>query len=202
KRSEIVAKLLTRIKKDIRIQKEVHYSAYITPTGVYELGISDKGSRNIFFLAVCRSLGIPARLEEITKTPQYFDLEKWINIYPDKDEQKQLDIGYFFLEPKDENNTLPLYYQHFTVAKLDYNTGLYRTLDYEWKAHLSDFSEKLKVETGRYRLITGNRRTDGAAFIKVSYFTVEKDKTTKVDFKLNSLKRRGKPNKESFCAVE
>lgn len=43
--------------------EENYYRTSLTPMGVNELKISDSGSRSVCFVAVCRSLGIPSRLE-------------------------------------------------------------------------------------------------------------------------------------------
>jgi transglutaminase-like putative cysteine protease len=49
----------------------------ISPIGVMKLGMADSRSKNIFFVAVCRSLHIPARLEEITGKLQYYHNNRW-----------------------------------------------------------------------------------------------------------------------------
>ena len=50
---------------------ENYYKTPLTPIGVYDLKVSDTGSRSICFVAICRTFGIPSRLEPGSNIPQY-----------------------------------------------------------------------------------------------------------------------------------
>lgn len=70
------------VRRSIITDEQANYSrAPLTPSGVYDLRVADPHSRDIFFVAVCRSFGIPARLETATRIPQYFFREKWQDVY-------------------------------------------------------------------------------------------------------------------------
>ena len=61
------------LNENIKItDDEDYYKTPLTPKGVNELKVSDTGSRSICFVAICRSLGIPSRLEPGRNVPQYF----------------------------------------------------------------------------------------------------------------------------------
>ena len=61
------------LNKRIKIADgENYYKTPITPQGVFELGVSDDESRAICFVAICRTMGIPSRLEPGRNIPQYF----------------------------------------------------------------------------------------------------------------------------------
>ncbi|MDM8158302.1 transglutaminase domain-containing protein [Labilibaculum sp. K2S] len=178
-RSDIVEQIKQWILDEIQITEvENYYNLPISPKGVYELRISNAESRDVFFVALCRSLGIPSRLEPAEKTPQYFDGKEWLNIYFEKQIVNQPITGFVML-----NNTAkdfdPAYYMHFTIGKL--NNGIYESLDYGWDSKLSDLPSKLELEVGKYRLVTGKRGADGTVYAHLNHFGVLKDQTTKID---------------------
>ena len=52
----------------------------VMPMGVWKSRVADRGSRNIFFVAVCRSLGIPARIEPVAGKVQYAKGLNWVDV--------------------------------------------------------------------------------------------------------------------------
>ncbi|WP_320019278.1 transglutaminase domain-containing protein [Labilibaculum manganireducens] len=178
-RAERIEQIKQWILKEIQItEEENYYNLPITPKGVYELRISNAESRDVFFVALCRSLGIPSRLEPAEKTPQYFDGKEWLNIYFEKQIVNQPVTGFMML-----NNTAkdfdPAYYMHFTIGKMI--DGVYESLDYGWDSKLSDLPSKLELEVGKYRLVTGKRGADGTVYAHLNHFEVLKNQTTKID---------------------
>lgn len=49
----------------------------MSPSAVLHLGVADALSRNILFVAICRSFGVPARLTSVSQTPQYMTRSGW-----------------------------------------------------------------------------------------------------------------------------
>lgn len=191
-KKEAAVKVAEWIKKNIKLNdKENYYNLPVTPIGVYELKRSNRESRDIFFVAVCRSLGIPAQLEPKFKIPQYYYNGQWVNVYFEKQVQAQPEYGFIEFKKGDVNSNLdPKYYTHFTIGKLE--SGVYKTIDYETEPVLSSFKEPVKLETGDYRLITGNRRADGAVFSIVSYFEINKGKTFEAVINLRDFDKEEK----------
>ncbi|WP_461637480.1 transglutaminase domain-containing protein [Labilibaculum euxinus] len=178
-RSEIVEQIKQWILDEIQItEEENYYNLPITPKGVYELRISNAESRDVFFVALCRSLGIPSRLEPAEKTPQYFDGKEWLNIYFEKQIVNQPITGFVMLN-KTAKDFDPAYYMHFTIGKMI--DGVYESLDYGWDSKLSDLPSKLELEAGKYRLVTGKRGVDGTVYAHLNHFEVFKNQTTKID---------------------
>ena len=62
--------------------------APLTPTGSFEMKVTDGHSRDILFVAICRSFGIPARLEPGTRVPQYYFNGSWHDVYFEKHRQE------------------------------------------------------------------------------------------------------------------
>ena len=178
-RSEIVEQIKQWILDEIQItEEENYYNLPITPKGVYELRISNAESRDVFFVALCRSLGIPSRLEPAEKAPQYFDGKEWLNIYFEKQIVNQPITGFVMLN-KTAKDFDPAYYMHFTIGKMI--DGVYESLDYGWDSKLSDLPSKLELEAGKYRLVTGKRGVDGTVYAHLNHFEVFKNQTTKID---------------------
>ncbi|RUT77631.1 transglutaminase domain-containing protein [Ancylomarina longa] len=181
KRQERTIAIKNWIVDHIRIEgEENYYNLPITPKGVYELRISNQESRDIFFVALCRSLGIPARLEPALKTPQYFDGDKWINIDFEKQTKGQPAKGFLALELVDKKSSFdPNYYLHFSIGKL--NNGVYQSLDLGWDKKLSDLPNPLELDEGKYRLITGMRGADGTVYAHLNHFEIKTGKTSKAE---------------------
>ena len=62
----------------IKIDNQANYVALpMSPSAVLRLGVADVLSRNILFVAICRSFGVPARLTSVSQTPQYMTRSGW-----------------------------------------------------------------------------------------------------------------------------
>ena len=167
------------IEKNIIIDDtaNLHSRAPLTPRGVYELKVSDSHSRDIFFVAVCRSLGIPARINQATALPQYFTNNVWTNVPFDR-QMETANLNGFIHLTNGKAAFTPKYAINFTIARLI--KGFYRTLEYEYEMKLEAFPEKLEVESGNYMLVTGNRQSDGSVLSSVSFFTVNPNETINI----------------------
>jgi hypothetical protein len=197
-------KLIDWIKNNIRIDNDANYGrAPITPAGVYELKVSDAHSRDIFFVAVCRSFGIPARLEPATKTPQYLSGDKWIDVWFTRQAETISEKGTLVLENDNKNDRKPEYYIHFTIE--NYKDGFYRSLDYEYDPLLRTFPCTLPVNSGAYLMVTGSRIAGGTVLAKLDFFNVEPGKTKEMTITLRKemvpSEIFGKLNRESFFEV-
>ena len=165
--------LINYIKSEIKIDDELnHYHTPLSPIGVFELKISDKWSRNICIVSIYRSLGIPARLEPATKTPQYYFNNNWNTVYfEQQNDECELPKGNLML---DYNSDDDLKYRiHFSIAKFD--NGRFNTLDYGWETPISEISNPIPLDTGYYVLITGKRLSNGDVKVNRNFFEINKD---------------------------
>lgn len=143
----------------------------LSPTGVYELRIADKRSRNIFFVALCRSLNISARVDLATLLPQVYQNGGWANISFEETEAPVKSAR--LILSNDKGNTIkPEYYIHYTLQKFD--DGRFTTLDYEGSELVGEFPVVLDLEPGYYLLMTGHRRNDGSVLVRSDYFNLKK----------------------------
>lgn len=186
--------LVDWVKKNITINDALNAQRIpIMPTGVWKSRVADKGSRNIFFVAVARSLGIPGRIEPVARKIQYFKDGKWVDVDFEAAVQtvaKQGKVTASYQPIKALQD--PKYYSHFTIAKI-LPTGKLQTLNFEsgsnvdmglgdtWSALLK---KPLTIDEGNYMLVTGTRMANGSVLAEMTFFTVEPDKTTPIKLEM------------------
>ena len=169
----------------------------IMPMGVWKSRIADKGSRNIFFVAVARSLGIPARIEPVARKIQYFKDNAWVDVdfeaaVQTTAKQGKVIASYQPIKALQD----PKYYSHFTIAKVLPN-GTLQTLNFErggnvdmglgdtWNGLLKKPSS---MDEGNYMLVTGTRMANGSVLAEIEFFNVEADKTTPIQLEMRESK--------------
>lgn len=162
-------KLIDWIVTNITIDNTANYGrAPLTPVGVYDLRVADKPSRNMFFAALCRSFGIPARIEMATKIPQYYFSGKWNDVWFEKAPESGSERATLVLQNDPKNGLNPEYYIHYTVEEL--KEGFYRTLDYETDPTVKTFPCSLQIIPGSCLMVTGNRTGDGTVLASLTFF--------------------------------
>jgi hypothetical protein len=161
--------------------EENYYKTPLTPVGVDELKISDSESRAIYFVTICRSLGIPSRLEPGSNVPQYFFNSKWNDVYFN-DEKAPAEIKGFLKLFSSEASPVPEYYVHYTIARFE--NGRYNTLEYDYNKKITDFPEELPLTPGHYMITTGNRLSDNKILTEISFFDLEPDQHLSKEIKL------------------
>jgi hypothetical protein len=182
-----INQLVDWINSEITISTNTnYYNVPITAKGVYELKLADEYSRDLFFVAACRSFGIPSRLEPATKTPQYFS-QKWIDVnFGETEITEAKKIGKLKLINSPENGADLKYRVHFALSKFE--NGKYHTLDYGWDTPISKMDKKLELEEGNYLLITGNRQTNGNILTSLEFFNIKEGEEKEINIKLRMNK--------------
>ncbi len=174
--------IVSLIDKSIMISEKENYAKTpITPSGVWELKISDSKSRAICFVAICRTLGIPSRLEPGSNVPQYWLNGIWNDVYFTGQKKPSSQKGYVKFSTTDKN-PVPEYYIHFTLARFE--NGRYNTLEYNENTKVNDFREELMLSPGNYMLVTGNRLNDSRILASISFFKLAEGEHKTVDIKL------------------
>lgn len=185
------AKVMDWIKENIEIDKDGnYYNCPISPRGVFELRHSDLNSRNIFFVAACRSLNIPAYLDNATNQLFTYENKQW-NIVAFEAEKEKVETGKLVLNNKEKDVKLE-YWIHYTIAKFE--NGDFVTFDYENDPRVAKFPITLDLEPGYYMISTGNRYSDGTTLSKLDFFNIEKGQTVIKDVQLRKLEPRGDKN--------
>ena len=196
-----ISALTNWIRENIRVNTVAnkHSRAPLSPIGVYKLRVADPLSRDIFFVAACRTFGIPARLNPETQIPEYNKNGQWFRTSFDTVATTQPEKGLLKLTEKG-NAVTPQYYLHYTIGFP--KDGFYRTLEFPEGGKLTNSEKPIELEVGQYALVTGNRQEDGSVLSSMTFFSVEKGKLTTVAVELRKqsgeLKPSGKLNLDAL----
>lgn len=186
--------LVKWVKDNIQINNDLNVQRIpIMPMGVWKARVADTRSRNIFFIALARSLGIPARIEPVARKNQYFHDGKWVDVDFEAAVQtvaKQGKVVASYSPIKALAD--PKYYSHFTIAKLLPDNKL-QTLNFETAGNVdmgvgdtwsSMLKKPLAMDEGNYMMVTGTRMANGSVLAEITFFTVEPDKTTNIKMEM------------------
>lgn len=190
-----IQRLKTYIDTTFTIDPECnYYNCPISPMGVLEGKRSDEHSIGIFFVALCRSFGVPAYMdnsngelyawERSTANPE----GAWINV-------KLKEAA----APSQENNeilsTIILdnpnhytYYIHYTLQRFE--NGEYVSYDFENDPRVESDPIMLNVPAGDYCLSTGSRYSNGDVLSQMEFFTVKSNETVRKTITLRPLVAR------------
>lgn len=178
------------IKANIKTDDSNYYNAPLFPHRVVQLGRADIYSMKILYVAIARTLGVPARIDRATGRPCYLDGGQWREVFfGDEGPQPAVLTKYSLTLNYEPIPGLPrpVYYTHFTLARL--SQGKYRTLDYENEPALNSFPCRLQVDPGHYLLVSGNRQPDGSVLCRLKFFEVPAEKETAVSITLRTSLR-------------
>ena len=181
-------KLVAWVKENIRIAPDCNLGAApIFPEGVWKARVADMHSCKIFFVALSRALGIPARVDEVTGKVQLMG-DKIQDIDFEAAEQTTAQTGTLIASYNPIKSLEdPKYYSHFTISKivdgrlqlLSYREG---DVDMGGGATWSNLLKKgTQLDEGSYVLVTGTRMASGTVLSKLVFFTIKPGETTKVD---------------------
>ena len=158
----------------------------VSPVGVWNSRVADEKSRDIFFVALARSIGIPSWIDEVTGKVQYRDFSgnrrrdgvtvdaDFGNLSKPVSQTGKLIADYETVPVL----TNPKYYSHFTLSK--YNNGSFGLLNYDednstWESLLKNGED---LDEGYYLQTTGTRLADGSVLANLSFFNINADGTT------------------------
>ena len=161
----------------------------ISPLGVLKARKADRHSRDIFFVAIARSLGVAAQINPVNGNVQYFG-EDWTNVDFEAAEPVNNAVGYLDLQYYPIPSIAdPKYYTHFSIKKFDGNS--FRLLAYDAKdpgiddgMTLSTFDHPTPLDEGYYILTSGTRLEDGTALTYSEFFEIRAGETTKINLAL------------------
>ncbi|MCQ2318469.1 MAG: transglutaminase domain-containing protein [Bacteroidales bacterium] len=178
------------VKNNIEVRDDLNVrNIPMLPTGVLRSRVADSHSRDIFFVAMARSAGIPSRIDPVTGKVQYFE-NQWVDVdFEAKEEQPTAEKGTLVIEySPTQNMPDPRYYSHFTIKKFNGNT--FDLLAYDDRDPGMDvgmlYSQLMadgciELDAGYYVMISGTRLADGSVLNHNVFFNIEGGKTTAVE---------------------
>ncbi len=162
---------------------------YISPEGVWKSRVTDEASRKIFFVAVARSVGLPAWLDPMTDKVQYYFDGKVQEVNFESgvsSEQAKGKIKAAFTPTAINDN--PKYYSHFTISKLENGRLQLMNFDYDTTTWANLLKDGCSLPVGKYVLTTGTRLASGGVLSKVSTFEVKANEETQTELVMRESK--------------
>ncbi len=160
------------IEQNIGYEPEFDYETICaSPVGCLKLRQGNPLSRKILFAAICRTLGIPARLNRVTQEAEYLGSDGFRVPGKQQEAESEKAAGRKAgLTLQAEDGGKWIYFQTWTIGKLE---GMrFATLDYEGLRF--DGKEcRLELEAGIYRLITTARMPNGNQHASQRIFAVK-----------------------------
>ncbi len=183
-------KLAAWVAENIRVDATCNLGGSpISPAGVWKARVADAHSRNIFFVSMARSLGIPARIDEVTGKVQFISNDGVTDIDFEATAQVETKNGKFMATYKPIKSLEdPKYYSHFSISKLT-DEGTLQLLNYDegdvdmgagatWSNLLKNGTA---LDEGNYMMVSGTRLANGGVLAKLEFFPIKAGKETKVD---------------------
>lgn len=174
-----------------RVDADNPLSYSITPVGVWRSRCADAKSLGIFFVAVARAMGLPARIDGVTGKVQYFEAGKWLDAplgdYAERagqTKQGTLSLSYT------DNGIVPdpKYYHHFSLSKFGSDARL-RLLNYdegdngleEGTSWSKTFRSGTKLDEGQYLLVSGSRLASGNVLVQLQGLGIKAGEQTEAE---------------------
>ncbi|MDR2469732.1 MAG: transglutaminase-like domain-containing protein, partial [Tannerella sp.] len=158
----------------------------VMPAGVWKARTADARSRRIFFVALARSMGIPARIERVAGKVQYYH-RAWKDADFDASQPvvPQGILAASYTPTKTLDN--PKYYTHFSIARIRPDAQL-QTLNFERRGAMADMEQgdswsgllKRPVDEGHYLLVSGTRVANGKVLARIVSFSISANERTDV----------------------
>lgn len=182
------AAFVTWCRENLQLRDDISLRyVQLDPVRVWETRLADIESREIFFVAVCRSFGVQAWKDGVTGVVKYskdgltydVDFEAAEQVVSPKG---KLQLNYKEIPMLDD----PKYLIHFTISKFDGDS--FKVLNYGKADTWSKlFSRPADMDCGYYMLVSGSRMSGGNVFADVEFFTIEEGKTTSVDLVMRDI---------------
>lgn len=167
------------------------WSIPMSPAGVYQARMADARSRNIFFVALARTLGLDARKDPVTGKIQYKDAGQWVDVDFEASSQVVAPTGTLVLNYEPTAILAnPYYYSNFTISKIENGRTRLLTFD-EGQVDMGGgvswaniFKKGTPLDVGDYVLVSGNRLSDGSVPVTMRQFSVREGETTTLDLRI------------------
>lgn len=149
----------------------------MSPEGVMKERKTDRISRNIFYVAAARTLGIPSRIDHVTGSTQYMTSdENWKTVVFESEEAESVlkndGKGKLKLKFTPFRHVVdPKYYSQFSISRI--TDGTARQLEFPEDGTVSSiFDEPVELEAGQYMLTSGQRLANGGVLARSEIFNI------------------------------
>ena len=161
------------VEKNIELDTERNPQGLnMAPIDVWHSRKADAGNRDIFFVALCRAMGLEAQLDALTGDTR-------LETKP----RGRLSVSF-------SGKGDPEYYHHFTLARIEEGTAKLLTFDEDSDHNPWTAVFPLDLDEGYYMLTSGTRLADGSVLSHAEFFTVAADASTSVPLLMRSADDR------------
>lgn len=164
----------------------------MSPEGVWKARVADRLSRDIFFVSLARSLGIPAWIDGVTGTVCYQDTQqKGDAVYDvnfDEGLAKQVPPSGKVTATYTATPVLddPKYYTHFSISKCE--NGVLQLQSYDEALWSTLLKQPRDMAEGYYLMVSGTRLANGGVLAHIRSFNVESGKPTRLPLVMRESK--------------
>ena len=163
------------VEKAVVSRPEKERSSVITtPAGCLNTCTGSFLSKKILFVAMARTLGVPARLNPHDRSMEYMENGKFVPVLAKTEKNSTLIL-------KSGEDTQWKYFQNWSIAKLE--NGRYVSLKLGTEAFENQHMN-LPLESGKYRILTSNRLPNGNMFANEYHFEIQPGETKEIDLVL------------------
>ncbi|MDE7413876.1 MAG: transglutaminase-like domain-containing protein [Muribaculaceae bacterium] len=148
-----------------------------SPVATLDHGIADRLNRSILFVAICRSIGVPARIDQVSRITQYADEKgEWHDVnFEEADPEIQLEEKKGILEIVNGSGDLgrePKYYSHFTISRIA--DGVPELMEFDDFETLESINSRCQpLQEGQYMMVTGQRLANGTVLAHTEFFNAK-----------------------------
>ncbi|MCQ2173780.1 MAG: GDSL-type esterase/lipase family protein [Bacteroidales bacterium] len=170
----------------------------IPPVAVWRSRKCDESSLGIFYVALCRAAGIPARISMQNGNVQVREGETWLDVNLKETAARENPRGYLALDTSDAGvKVSEAYFGRFSISKVE--NGPCRLMDYEYSEEQP--SDRTPLEVGYYMMVSGTRLADGSVLAHVQTFNVEENGTVSQKLVLWPAEGEGEKAGSDGCIV-
>ena len=164
---------------------------YASPKELLQYPYGSLQSRKVLFVSIARTLGIPARLNPVDNTPEYYQDNSWTRATsfsrPAQNTAK-------LILKKQNAKTEFIYEKNFTVSRRR-EDGYFFTLQLE-ETSFEGNEICYSVEPGFYRIVTSNRLQDGSALLHLYEVVIHGSEQKEIEISLNESQAIAEEKKE------
>ena len=153
-------------------------SVITTPSGCLKTETGSFLSKKILFVAIARTLGIPARLNPNDRSMEYMKNGKFVSVLAKTEKNCSLIL-------RAEDDTAWKYFQNWSIARME--NGRYVSLKLG-NMLFENQMLKLRLIPGEYRIITSNRLPNGNIFAYEYYLEISAGETKEAVMKLREAR--------------
>lgn len=138
-------------------------------------------SKKILFVTICRSLGIPARLNQMDLSMEFYKDGEFHPVISGNHKNSILRLR------SDDPCEKWSYLVNWSIGKLE--NGTYHTLNLSGREWMEEVME-INLEAGHYRIITSNRIPNGNIYAKKYYFRLSEGEKKEITLSLRETTLR------------